>query len=80
MQSSVLLKSAVLRNIAKETCTSAVLKESARNIGASALRHSSFKVQDQKDFQERVKNSKVPVIVDFFATYVLCHLLSQYQH
>lgn len=28
----------------------------------------TFKVQDLKDFDERVKNSKVPVIVDFFAT------------
>lgn len=28
----------------------------------------TFKVQDPKDFDERVKNSKVPVIVDFFAT------------
>jgi len=27
-----------------------------------------FMVQDPKDFDERVKNSKVPVIVDFFAT------------
>ncbi|KAL0270810.1 UNVERIFIED_CONTAM: hypothetical protein PYX00_008101 [Menopon gallinae] len=27
----------------------------------------SFTVQDLKDFDERVKNSKVPVIVDFFA-------------
>jgi thioredoxin 1 len=76
MQSSVLLKSAVLRNIAKETCKSTVLKESVRNIGSSALRQSSFKIQDRADFQERVKNSKVPVVVDFFATYVLCYLLS----
>lgn len=30
----------------------------------------AFKVQDPKDFDERVKNSKVPVIIDFFATYV----------
>lgn len=30
----------------------------------------AFKVQDPKDFNDRVKNSKVPVIVDFFATYV----------
>lgn len=30
----------------------------------------TFKVQDPKDFNNRVKNSKVPVIVDFFATYV----------
>ncbi|XP_050461592.1 thioredoxin, mitochondrial-like [Cataglyphis hispanica] len=29
----------------------------------------TFKVQDPKDFDERVKNSKVPVIVDFFATW-----------
>jgi thioredoxin 1 len=28
----------------------------------------SFKVQNNKDFLERVTNSKVPVIVDFFAT------------
>ncbi|XP_043279360.1 thioredoxin, mitochondrial [Venturia canescens] len=28
-----------------------------------------FKVQDNKDFNDRVKNSKVPVIVDFFATW-----------
>ncbi|KYM98457.1 PREDICTED: thioredoxin, mitochondrial [Cyphomyrmex costatus] len=29
----------------------------------------AFKVQDHKDFHERVMNSKVPVIVDFFATW-----------
>ena len=29
----------------------------------------TFKVQDPKDFNERVKNSKVPVIIDFFATW-----------
>ena len=28
----------------------------------------TFKVQDNKDFNDRVKNSKVPVIIDFFAT------------
>jgi hypothetical protein len=71
MQSSVLLKSPVLRNVAKETCKSIVLKNSVRNIGSSAVKHNSFKIQDRKDFQERVKNSKVPVVVDFFATYVL---------
>jgi thioredoxin 1 len=75
MQSSVLLKSAMLRSIAKETCKSAFAKESVRNIGSSSVRHNSFKIQDRKDFQERVQNSKVPVVVDFFATYVLCHLL-----
>ncbi|XP_031833113.1 thioredoxin, mitochondrial [Nomia melanderi] len=29
----------------------------------------AFKVQDVKDFDDRVKNAKVPVIVDFFATW-----------
>lgn len=29
--------------------------------------NNSFKVQDGNDFNEKVKNSKVPVIVDFFA-------------
>jgi len=28
-----------------------------------------FKIQDNKDFNDRVMNSKVPVIVDFFATW-----------
>lgn len=44
----------------------------ARNFAnASAQEHAlsaTFKIQDPKDFNERVKNSKVPVIVDFFAT------------
>lgn len=31
----------------------------------------SFKVQDDKDFVDKVENSKEPVIVDFFATYVM---------
>lgn len=29
----------------------------------------TFMVQDLQDFNDRVKNSKVPVIVDFFATW-----------
>ncbi|XP_076292987.1 thioredoxin, mitochondrial [Lasioglossum baleicum] len=29
----------------------------------------AFKVQDPKDFDDRVKKSKVPVIIDFFATW-----------
>jgi hypothetical protein len=76
MQSSFAFMSVVLRNITKETFKSAVLKESVRSFVASPSRLNSFKVQDYKDFQERVKNSKVPVIVDFFATYVLYRLLS----
>jgi hypothetical protein len=71
MQPSVLLKTTVLRNIVQGTSKIAV-----RSISISHVRRSSFKVQDQKDFQERVKNSKIPVIVDFFATYVLYYLQS----
>ncbi|XP_076680310.1 thioredoxin, mitochondrial [Andrena cerasifolii] len=29
----------------------------------------AFKIQDLKDFDDRVKKSKVPVIIDFFATW-----------
>ncbi|CAH1961007.1 unnamed protein product [Acanthoscelides obtectus] len=40
-----------------------------RGAGISHVRHGSFKVQDDKDFLEKVENSKDPVIVDFFATW-----------
>jgi len=40
-----------------------------RNITLTACSRESFKIQDIKDFDEKVKNSKVPVIVDFFATW-----------
>jgi thioredoxin 1 len=46
------------------------LGQSARPLMTSARRDDSFKVQDMKEFNDRVKNSKKPVIVDFFATYV----------
>lgn len=39
-----------------------------RAVSTTSPKLDSFKVQDPKDFDERVKNSKVPVIVDFFAT------------
>ena len=70
MNTSAVLKSNLLRNVAKELRHSANFKGPVRCISSSPLRKDSFKVQDVKDFQERVTNSKVPVIVDFFATYV----------
>lgn len=39
------------------------------NFSVSTQCRESFKVQDLNDFNERVKNSKKPVIVDFFATW-----------
>ncbi|XP_073968719.1 thioredoxin, mitochondrial-like [Rhodnius prolixus] len=39
------------------------------NLSTTSKNYESFKVQDLKDFNERVKNSKKPVIVDFFATW-----------
>ncbi|XP_054286704.1 thioredoxin, mitochondrial-like [Macrosteles quadrilineatus] len=38
-------------------------------ITTSSKATKSFKIQDEKDFDERVKKSKTPVIVDFFATW-----------
>lgn len=42
----------------------------AKHFGGSALFNSknTFKIQDPQDFNDRVKNSKKPVIVDFFAS------------
>jgi len=44
---------------------------SRRNIitALSARFQSTFKVQDEKDFSEKIENSKDPVIVDFFANW-----------
>lgn len=41
--------------------------KSYRLVATSAFNHGSFKVQDDKEFLEKVQNSKEPVIVDFFA-------------
>lgn len=39
-----------------------------RTLTTSHVKAASFKVQDDKDFVDKVENSKKPVIVDFFAT------------
>ncbi|RZB94413.1 thioredoxin, mitochondrial [Asbolus verrucosus] len=41
----------------------------SRQLGLTCARQATFKVQDDKDFLEKVENSKEPVIVDFFATW-----------
>ncbi|KAG8231684.1 hypothetical protein J437_LFUL007459 [Ladona fulva] len=40
-----------------------------RNFSQSQSCRESFKIQDVKDFEEKVIGSDVPVIVDFFATW-----------
>ena len=45
-----------------------VAKLGSRGISSAVKLCRSFKVQDDKDFSEKVENSKEPVIVDFFAT------------
>ncbi|KAJ9583526.1 hypothetical protein L9F63_022144 [Diploptera punctata] len=69
MNSSLAFKNNVLRKVINDMRQSASSKKFIRRISSSPVRNDSFKVQDVKDFQERVKNSKVPVIVDFFATW-----------
>lgn len=44
------------------------LRNHVRNISTSTAKYGSFKVQDDKEFLEKVQNSKEPVIVDFFAS------------
>ncbi|XP_026477975.1 thioredoxin, mitochondrial [Ctenocephalides felis] len=44
-------------------------KHVVRSICATSVRRDSYKIQDMKDFEDKVKNSKEPVIVDFFATW-----------
>lgn len=53
-----LFRPSTLRNVASL---------SKRALGTSTTKLGSFKVQDDKDFLEKVENSKDPVIVDFFA-------------
>lgn len=42
--------------------------QSVRSISTTGNVMDIFKIQSQEDFDEKVKNSKGPVIVDFFAT------------
>lgn len=60
MQRSVLVK-----NMYKQIFS--VPKNRVRCFSNTSQKLGSFKVQDDKDFLEKVENSKEPVIVDFFA-------------
>lgn len=57
----------VIRNNRIKQVVAVALNSNLRALGTSVARKGSFKVQDDKDFLEKVENSKEPVIVDFFA-------------
>ncbi|CAH1180460.1 unnamed protein product [Phaedon cochleariae] len=46
-----------------------IIAPAFRSIATSQPNHGSFKVQDDKDFLEKVENSKDTIIVDFFANW-----------
>lgn len=58
----------VVRSNALKHVVSQAIKINSRSISTTSTLNATFKVQDDKDFSEKVENSKDPVIVDFFAT------------
>ncbi|XP_037028186.1 thioredoxin, mitochondrial [Bradysia coprophila] len=52
-------------------CRSRILQSipSIRTISTTVRRQEIFKIQSMEEFNEKVKNSNKPVIVDFFATW-----------
>ncbi|CAO1318848.1 unnamed protein product [Diamesa tonsa] len=59
----------MLRHLSKVNVLKSLISTSQRGVSTSQCLRDIFKVQDEKDFEEKVKNSKTPVIVDFFATW-----------
>ncbi|CAO1343605.1 unnamed protein product [Diamesa serratosioi] len=59
----------MLRHLSKVNVLQSLLSTSKRGVSTSQCLRDIFKVQDEKDFEEKVKNSKTPVVVDFFATW-----------
>uniref|UniRef100_A0A1B6MJC6 Thioredoxin domain-containing protein n=1 Tax=Graphocephala atropunctata TaxID=36148 RepID=A0A1B6MJC6_9HEMI len=67
MQASKLFLKTNVTLLTKSVSSPSIL--GLRNITTTSQATKSFKIQDEKDFDERVKKSKTPVIVDFFATW-----------
>ncbi|XP_066997585.2 thioredoxin, mitochondrial [Anabrus simplex] len=68
MQKPVLRTSTLLSYYVRNSCSKDILGLN-RSISTTLCINNSFKVQSQQEFNERVKKSKVPVVVDFFATW-----------
>lgn len=47
------------------------LRSCVKKLSTTSQLSQIYKIQSQEDFNEKVKNSKTPVVVDFFATYVI---------
>jgi len=58
-----------LLKIGVRSCTASRGLISVRSVVTSTLKGGSFKVQDEKDFSEKIENCKEPIIVDFFANW-----------
>ncbi|XP_022203351.2 thioredoxin, mitochondrial [Nilaparvata lugens] len=56
-------------NILKKVTSRSKVSHFKRCISTTHSLKDSFQVQDADDFNQRVKNSKKPVVVDFFATW-----------
>lgn len=61
------LKNSIFSGVFRQTADACYILP--RRLASTAPQVEVFHVQDMKDFDERVKNSKLPVIVDFFATW-----------
>ncbi|XP_041987567.1 thioredoxin, mitochondrial-like [Aricia agestis] len=67
----------LLKNLSPLLRYSQGLKLTSRNLSVSCVRNDIVKIQSTEDFKDKVINSKVPVVVDFFATWCNpCRLLT----
>ncbi|CRL03325.1 CLUMA_CG016391, isoform A [Clunio marinus] len=67
----------MLRILTRLNIPKSSLVSNQRSISTSYRLNDIFKIQSEKDFEERVIKSKTPVVVDFFATWCMpCKMLT----